>query len=271
MRIDPHRFVTVLRASARQAGAVARHLQGKVRIEHKRERGIPESTVVTAVDRATQEVLLLRLHEAFPDVAVDAEEDTETVLRFAEEAPGRDLVVLDPVDGTLAYTRGSDDWAVMGALIRDGVFVASLVHFPAHALTCWAVRGEGAWIARGDAEGARIAPMPRSPDDLLVAPLVDRHHVDRVRALRLNPVRSRCSAVDATAPAIGRARASIAGDRADRRRALGFLVTTESGGAVRFGDHAWAGEDPVRLSRHAAPTVAADSAELAEAIVRSLA
>lgn len=268
--IDPHDFVTVLRAAARQAGAVARHLQGKVLVEQKSDEGIPESTVVTAVDRAAQDVLLLRLHEAFPDAAVDAEEDTETVALFAEEAPGRDLIVIDPVDGTLAYTRGSDDWAVMGALIRDGAFVASLVCFPAHALTSWAVRGEGAWIARGDGEGSRITAMPRSPDELLVAPLVPRHRMDRARELGLSPVRSRVSAVDSTAPALGRARASIAGDRADRRRALGFLITTEAGGAVRFGDRAWAGEDPMLLPESAAPTVAADTPELADAIVRAL-
>lgn len=268
--IDPHELVVVLRAAARQAGAVALHLQGKVPVEHKSEGGILESTVVTAVDRATQDVLLLRLHEAFPDAAIDAEEDTETVGLFAEEEPGRDLIVIDPVDGTLAYTRGSDDWAVMGALIRGGAFVASLVHFPVHALTCWAVRGEGAWIARGAEEGRRIESLPRSPSELLIAPLVPCHRASRARELGLNPVRSRVSAVDSTAPALGRARASIAGDRADRRRALGLLVTTEAGAAVRFGDHVWKGEDPELLPDSAAPTIAADTPELAEAILRTL-
>lgn len=267
--IDPHAFVLVLRAAAKQAGAVALQLQGKVPVEHKREGGILESTVVTAVDRATQEVLLLRLHEAFPDAAIDAEEDTETVSLFAAEESGSDLIVLDPVDGTLAYTRGSADWAVMGALIQDGLFTASLVHFPRRAFTCWAVRGEGAWLARGDGEGRRIDALPPAPSALLIAPLVPRHRVRRARELGLEPVRSRVSAVDSTAPAIGRARASIAGDRADRRRALGFLITTEAGGTVRFGDRVWRGEDPVQLPEDAAPTIAADRAELAEAILRT--
>lgn len=269
MAVDPHRFLRALRAAARQAGAVAVHLQGKVRVEHKSERGIPESTVVTAVDRAAQDVLLLRLHEVLPDVAVDAEEDTDAARLFPPEAPGRSLVVIDPIDGTLAYTRGSDDWAVMGALLEEGTFRAALVTFPARGLTCWAVRGEGCFVARGDEEGTRVTSIPPAPDELLVAPLVPRDRLDRARELGLSPVRSRVSAVDSTAPALGRARASIAGDRADRRRALGLLMTLEAGGAVRFGERAWAGEDPALLPESAAPTVAAGSAELADAIVRT--
>lgn len=266
--IDRERFVALFRSAARQAGAVASHLQGKVIVERKEAGGIPESEAVTAVDRATQDVLLLRLHEVFPDVAVDAEEDTETVALFAPEAPDRPLVVVDPVDGTLAYTRGSDDWAVMGALIEAGLYSASVLFFPAHRLTCWAIRGAGCWVAVDGEPARKIDSALGAPDRLLVAPFVPRHRMDRARELGLEPVRSRCSAVDATAPAIRRARASIAGDRADRRRAIGFLPTIEAGGAVRFGDRVWRGEDPAGFPEDAAPSVAADSDELADAIVR---
>jgi fructose-1,6-bisphosphatase/inositol monophosphatase family enzyme len=268
--VDPEQLIDVLRRAARQAGAVALHLQGKVAVERKEAGGLPESEAVTGVDRAAQDVLLLRLHEAFPDVAVDAEESTDAVALFPPEAPDRSLVVLDPVDGTLAYTRGSRDWAVMGALIERGRFVASLVAFPCHDLTCWAMRGGGAWLARGHGPAERIARLPASPDELLVAPLVPRHRMARLEALGLKAVRSRVSAVDSTAPALGRARASVTGDTADRRRALGFLITLEAGGAVRFGDRAWDGEDPVTLDVGDVPTVAADSASLAERIVRTV-
>jgi fructose-1,6-bisphosphatase/inositol monophosphatase family enzyme len=268
--VDPHCFVALARAAARQAGAAARHLQGKVRIEHKPAGGIPESEVVTAVDRAAQDVLLHRLYEVFPDIAVDAEEDTAAVALFPRETPGAPVIVLDPVDGTLAYTKGSPDWAVMLALLEGGVFTATVIDFPAHELACWAIRGEGAWMARGLGEPSRIERPPRAPDELLIAPLIPRSRMNDARALGLEPVRSRCSAVDSTAPALGRARASIAGDRADRRRAMGLLVTIEAGGAARFGERVWRGEDPERsFPESAAPTVAADSEELAEAIVRA--
>ncbi len=267
--VDRERFVDLFRAAARQAGAVALHLQGKVCVERKEAGGMPEAEAVTAVDRATQDVLLHRLHEVFPDVAVDAEEETETVGLFPPEAPDRALVVVDPVDGTLAYTRGSDDWAVMGALIEHGMFSASVLAFPAHRLTCWAIRGGGCFVAR-DGEARRVESPLGAPAMLLVAPLMPRHRMDRAREIGLTPVRSRCSAVDATAPAIGRARASIASDKADRRRAIGFLATLEAGGAVRFGDREWRGEDPAAFPEDAAPSVAADTSELAAAIVRLL-
>ncbi len=217
--IDRERFLDVLHRAARQAGAVAVHLQGKVPVERKEAGGLPESEAVTAVDRATQDVLLLALHDAFPQVAVDAEESTDAVALFPPEAPERSLVVLDPVDGTLAYTRGSQDWAVMGALIEGGRFVASLLYFPRHALTCWATHRGGAWVARDGRPAERIVSLPSAPDEVLVAPLVPRQRMDRLQALGLTPVRSRVSAVDSTAPALGRARPPVTGDTPDPPRA----------------------------------------------------
>jgi fructose-1,6-bisphosphatase/inositol monophosphatase family enzyme len=264
--IDPVHFVAIFRAAALQAGAVARQLQGRVEVERKAGQRSPEAEAVTAVDRAAQDVLLLRLHESFPEVAVDAEEDTRSVRLFAS-GPERPVVVIDPVDGTLAYTRGSDDWAVMGALVVDGFYEAAVLEFPAHALTCWALRGGGCFVADAGRVRRVVAP-PAAPERLLVTPLVAEAHRARLRdRLSLEVVRSRCSAVDATAPALGWARASLTEARADRRRSIGFLATLEAGGAVRFGAHRWRGEDPARLPWGAAPTVAADSEALAERIL----
>src|SRR5688572_7819916 len=112
-------FIDAFSLAARQAGAVARRLQGEVRLRQKGG-STPESAALTAVDLATQDVILLALRRALPDVAVDAEEDTETVALFEPAAPGRALVVIDPVDGTLNYSAGSTDYAVMGSLVADG-------------------------------------------------------------------------------------------------------------------------------------------------------
>lgn len=267
--VDQLRFIALARSAARQAGAIGLHLQGKVEVERKESGGVPEAEAVTAVDRAAQEVILDRFHEAMPELAVDAEEDTAAVALFPPEAKGRALLVVDPIDGTLAYTRGSQDWAVMLGLIEDGYFTAALIDFPPRALTCWAVRGGGAFVAHGRGEGTRIERMPPAPDTLLVAPRMPPARLPLAHRIGLEPRYSRCSAVDSTAPATGRARAAIASDRADRRRALGLLITIEAGGAARFGDHVWRGEDPAGLPPEAAPTIAADSEALADAIARA--
>lgn len=84
MTIDARDFVRVMRLGALQAGAVARHLRGRV-------------GAVTAADRAAQDVSLHLLRDAFSDLAVDAE---------GGRGRGR------AVRAGRARPRGSDDYAV---------------------------------------------------------------------------------------------------------------------------------------------------------------
>lgn len=258
--IDVARFVEVMRFAALQAGAVARRLQAYVPHERKKATGSAESEALTVIDLASQDLLLRELHRAFPEVSVDAEEDTELVHLFAPERPNGPVVVVDPIDGTLNYTRGSDDYAVMVALIAEGVYQASVLHFPNHAMTCWAQRGAGCFVERGS-RTMRVREAPAS-SEVLVSPKVPAAIQEALGGLGRVTV-SRCSAVDAAAPAIGRAKLSLSSDRADRRRAIGFLPTVEAGGSVLFGDQRWRGEDPARLPKDAAPSIAAASEALA--------
>lgn len=246
-------FIDVFRLAALQAGAVARHLRGKVKAERKGGHN-PESEALTAVDLATQDVILHALKARLPDVAVDAEEDTPLAHAFAPP-DGRPLVVIDPVDGTLNYIRGSDDYAVMGALIRDGVFTASVIYFPEHGTLYHAVRGGG---CHGGPLGAPRRLQVSTPVDLLmVSPGVRGAAEEALGAVGIPVERCRCSAVDSSAPATGRARAAVSDRRPDRRRALGYLLTVEAGGVVHIGGRRWSGEDPATLP-------AADWAVIAE-------
>lgn len=253
----PRRFVDVLCAAAWQAGAVAQHLQGHVQNVGKPGSATPESGALSVADLATQDVLLLRLAESFAGVAVDAEEDTEAVQRFAPATPHRPLIVLDPIDGSLNYLGGSPDYAVMGALIEHDRYVASVVHFPALDATYWAVRGGGCHRRRPGA-GDTPVRLDVLPSAVLVPPRLDSAARQRLEAQGLTVETSRCSAVDATAPVIGRALGSVHPGRADRRRAIGFLLVTEAGGCVRFADGTWEGEDPEASRPRGAHAVARD-------------
>ena len=108
--------------------------------------------------------------------------------------------------------------------------------------------------------------MPDLPDHVLVAGRFDRHEV--LHRAGFTTSTSRCSAIDATAPAIGRGIAAIGPERPDRRWAVGFLVTTEAGGVVRIGGRDWRGEDPERFD--GGPTVVAASAAVAERVMPAL-
>src|SRR5688572_24641297 len=114
--MTPERFVEVFRVAALQAGQVARYLQGQVQKHEKPGEVTAESAALTAVDLAAQDVILHQLWAAEPRLRIDAEEDTELVSRFQDAPEDAPLVVIDPVDGTLNYTLGSQDYAVMGSL-----------------------------------------------------------------------------------------------------------------------------------------------------------
>jgi fructose-1,6-bisphosphatase/inositol monophosphatase family enzyme len=259
------RFVDVMCAAAWQAGAVALHLQGHVQNMGKQGSGTPEGDALSVADLATQDVLLLRLVESFAGIAVDAEEETRVVQRFAPAAPHRPLIVLDPIDGSLNYLSGSPDYAVMGALIEHDRYVASVVHFPVLDATYWAIRGGGCHRRRLGIGDTRVK-LDGLPSTVLVPPRLDSAARQRLEAQGLTVETSRCSAVDATAPVMERALGSVHPGRADRRRAIGFLLTTEAGGCVRFADGIWEGEDPEASRPRGAHAVGRDE-NLARALL----
>jgi fructose-1,6-bisphosphatase/inositol monophosphatase family enzyme len=234
----------------------------------KQGQSSPEGAALSVADLATQDVLLLRLAESFAGTAVDAEEDTDAVRLFAAPAPGQALIVLDPIDGSLNYLDGSRDYAVMGAWIEEDCFLASVVHFPALDATYWAVRGGGCHRRTRDGNDARVE-MRDLPRRVVVPPHLTAETRRRLEDQGLALEISRCSAVDASAPVMGRALGSVHPDRADRRRAIGFLLVAEAGGCVRFGDGAWDGEDPQATRPRGAHAVARDQT-LARALLDAL-
>ncbi len=68
------------------------------------------------------------------------------------------LWLLDPLDGTVNYLYGRDQWSVSIAVKNpDGATVAGVVLAPALGRTYTAVRGQGSWL-----DGERLAVRPRT-------------------------------------------------------------------------------------------------------------
>ncbi len=104
--------------------------------------------LVTAADRQAELALTARLRDLL-DAPVVGEEAVaaDPTLLAAVDRDGP-VWVVDPVDGTSNFVKGSDDFAVMVALLDAGRPVASWIHHPIAAVTYRASIGEGAW--RGD-------------------------------------------------------------------------------------------------------------------------
>ncbi len=261
------RFVEVFGVAALQAGAVARRLQGGIRLLQKRGEATPEGAALTVADLAAQDVLLHLLHREFPEAAVDAEEETETLALFPPPSPDRPLIVIDPIDGTLNYSRGSPEYAVMGGWISGGFYRAALLYFPATNEMYWALKGGGCWLAQGNGPARRVGPAA-PPRKVLLTPGLPPSWSARVQKAGFEPEVSRCSAVDSLVGASGKAAAAVSGGRPDRRRSIGFLPTLEAGGIVMFGEQIWEGRDPVEYPGDDIAEAVAGSPSMVEEIKR---
>lgn len=122
-------------------------MEGRVANRPKDGEPTPVKAALTVADTAAQEALLAALLERFSHVHLEAEEDTPSVGRF--DSRGNDLVVVDPIDGTLRfYLEGLGPYAIMAGLAIAGSYEAAVVALPRESLYFDAVRGRGARVAR---------------------------------------------------------------------------------------------------------------------------
>ncbi|MCW2818314.1 MAG: suhB 2 [Marmoricola sp.] len=146
-------LLDLARSIAREAGELVSRLRTEG-VEVAATKSSPVD-VVTAADRASEELVRRRLREARPDDAVLGEE--------GDDVAGTTGVrwVVDPIDGTVNYLYGLPHWSVSIAAERDGVVVAGVVLCPPLEEEYFAVLGGGARCRgrRGDRElSARNGP-----------------------------------------------------------------------------------------------------------------
>lgn len=101
--------------------------------------------LVTAADRASEELIVARVLAARPDDGIAGEEGSNR--------PGTSGVTwhIDPIDGTTNYVYAIPAFAVSIGVEHDGAMVAAAVVNPVRGQLYRAVRGAGAW--RRDTHG----------------------------------------------------------------------------------------------------------------------
>jgi myo-inositol-1(or 4)-monophosphatase len=106
--------------------------------------------VVTKMDLAAEKLIIERIRADRPDDAFLGEEGGETA--------GTSGVrwVIDPIDGTVNYLYGLPDWAVSIAAEVDGETMVGAIAIPRRGELYAAVRGEGAYVARGDGSSEEL-------------------------------------------------------------------------------------------------------------------
>lgn len=163
--------LTTARDLAIEAGAIALSYFNTDRIDI-RAKG--NRDVVTAADMASEAFILDALRQAFPEDGVMGEEGTNV----APGAPRKWCI--DPLDGTLNFSRGIPFWAVSIALFEEGQPVAGVIHDPITGETFSGQAGGGAWC---DDRTLAVSTVS-GPDRALVHLTVD-FNTERMQVLQV--------------------------------------------------------------------------------------
>lgn len=165
MKSSNHLFreLDVARAVAREAAALVETFTGRsLAVQHKTG-GEP----VSQADLASNDHIVRRLAEAFPDDAILSEEAPDDGTRLAKPR----VWMIDPIDGTRDFLRGENGYAVMIGLCVEGRPLLGVVAQPATGDTWLGVVGHGAWQERADGSRTplRVSAVTRASAIRLVA------------------------------------------------------------------------------------------------------
>ncbi len=112
-----------------------------------------DGTPVTEADKDAERFLREQLAGAFPGDGVLGEEEGPT-----EGSTGRRWII-DPIDGTKAFTCGVPLYSNLLALEDEHGIAVGVVNLPALGETVWAGRGLGCWSEWGRAEVSRQSSL----------------------------------------------------------------------------------------------------------------
>lgn len=145
------RYRDAAEAAARKAGRLLAQNAGRShRTEHK-----GEIDLVTAMDKASESLLLEELRRAVPGTAVLAEEGGR------QEGAGGTWIV-DPLDGTTNYAHGHPQWCISIAFEREGMVRAGVVFDPLRDEMFAASEGGGAALNGRPIRVSSIATLDAS-------------------------------------------------------------------------------------------------------------
>ncbi len=130
--------VNVLLRAMREAGDIILAIQREGFSVERKENNDP----VTIADRQANDVLKAALMGSFPSDGWLSEETVDDRRRLEAER----VWVVDPIDGTIEYTKSIPEYAVSVALVERGEPVLSAVYNPATGELFHAIKGKGAWL-----------------------------------------------------------------------------------------------------------------------------
>jgi myo-inositol-1(or 4)-monophosphatase len=152
---DRARFAQLARLAAETAVAVGNAIAVGDTAVVTRKRG--RANFATAADHAAENAIIAQLSAHDTRIPILAEESARKGLTEAER-----LWVVDPIDGTLNFSRGLPFYCVLIGYVEDGKARAGAVHAPRTGETFVASEGAGATRNGEPIEVSRVARLPEA-------------------------------------------------------------------------------------------------------------
>ena len=117
----------------------------QVKTQSLSHRDKADGSPVSEADEAANTLLMALLARLTPDIPVISEESPLPAAGWSAPA----FWLLDPLDGTKAFLRGTGEYVISLGLILDGKAVAGIIAAPSWQdapLIGWGAVGQGAWV-----------------------------------------------------------------------------------------------------------------------------
>ena len=219
-------YLTPMQEMAREAGALLMSYFGKVAIEYK-----GDVDIVTAADRASEELIVGRIRRQWPAHDLIGEEGSRT-------ETGSDFRwYVDPLDGTTNFAHGFPVFCVSLGLAHKGERIAGVVYDPTRDEMFTAEKGSGAQL---NGRPIHVSKTARLTNALVATgfPSRNRHRNPNIHfyhqiTLRSHGVRRAGSAaLDLCSVACGRYDAYWEFNLNAWDTSAGILIVQEAGGRV---------------------------------------
>ncbi|MCL4692146.1 MAG: hypothetical protein KJ060_06510 [Candidatus Hydrogenedentes bacterium] len=129
-------------------------------------------TIVTSADLHIDRFLRGRIHGRFPDDGILSEESVDNPSRTT----WRRVWIVDPIDGTVAFSEKQPEFGILVAMCVDGRAVESVAHFPRMGLTLYGnvdqgaeVNGRPVSVSRSEVPQPKVAALSRAHGHLHTA------------------------------------------------------------------------------------------------------
>ena len=129
-------YLEVAEKTAREAGVILLENLGKVKeIEFK-----AKNSLVTEVDKLSEEIIISNIRSSFPEHAIFAEESGR------DSSESEHVWLIDPIDGTTNYAHAYPFFSISIALEINGEVEVGLVYDPVKDEMFTAEKGKGAFL-----------------------------------------------------------------------------------------------------------------------------